>query len=156
MLRAVELIEKGKTHGKSYFDIAADLRTMVYKHYVHYNEKEVYPIATYGKYFCEVIKDPARFIQYQPELRTSLAALRKAGKKVFLGTNSHTEYANVIMTATLGDDWRSFFDVICCACRKPLYFWDMKPAPFYVYDPKSPNLKGKPILDAAELSTEPH
>ena len=62
VLRAVELIVTGKAHGKTYFDISADLRSMVYKHYVHYTEKEVYPIATYGKYFCEVVKDPTRFI----------------------------------------------------------------------------------------------
>lgn len=63
VLKAVELIEKGLTH-KTYFDIATDMRTMVYKHYVHYTEKEVFPITTFGKYFCEVVKDPKRFIQY--------------------------------------------------------------------------------------------
>lgn len=155
VLKAVELIERGLMPGKSYFDIASDMRSMVYKHYVHFNEREVYPIAEYGKYFCEVVKDPKRYIQYQPELRSSLARLRQAGKKVFLGTNSHTEYANVIMTATLGDDWRSFFDVICCACRKPLFFWDQKPAPFYPHDPKALNLKGRPILDQAEMTATP-
>jgi hypothetical protein len=39
-----------------------DLRTMVYKNYVHYNEKEVFPIATYGKYFAEIIKNPKKYI----------------------------------------------------------------------------------------------
>jgi 5' nucleotidase family len=82
--------------------------------------------------------------------------LRQAGKKVFLGTNSHTEYGNLIMSATLGDDWRQFFDVICCACRKPLYFWDQKPAPFYPHDPNAHNLKGRPINDASEMSLAPH
>jgi hypothetical protein len=81
--------------------------------------------------------------------------LKKAGKKLFLCTNSHIEYGNIIMTATLGDDWRSFFDVVCMACRKPLYFWDMKPAPFYPYDPKAPNMKGKPIIDASQMSLTP-
>lgn len=124
VLKAVDLIDRGLMPGKSYFDIAMDIRTMVYKHYVHYNEKEVFPIASFGGYFCEIIKNPKKYIQYQPELRTSLKKLRDAGKKLFLGTNSHTEYCNVIMTATLGDDWRSFFDVLCCYCRKPLFFWD--------------------------------
>lgn len=61
VLKAIELVNSGKT-SKTYFDIAVDLRTMVYRHYVHYTEKEVHPIATFGKYFCEVIKDPSRFI----------------------------------------------------------------------------------------------
>jgi len=39
VLKAIDLIEQGKIHGKTYFDIAMDLRTMVYKNYVHYNEK---------------------------------------------------------------------------------------------------------------------
>lgn len=106
VLKAVELIDKGLVPGKTYFDIAVDMRTMVYKHYVHYNEHQVFPIASFGSYFCEVVKNPSKYIQYQPELRTTLKKLRDAGKKLFLGTNSHTEYSNVIMTATLGDDWR--------------------------------------------------
>ena len=55
------------------------------------------------------------------------------------------------MSTTLGDDWKSLFDIICDYCRKPLFFWDQKPAPFYTYDPLSPNLKGKPIYDADDL-----
>jgi hypothetical protein len=37
---------------------------MVYNHYVHYNDKEVFPIASFGKYFCEIVKEPGRYIQY--------------------------------------------------------------------------------------------
>lgn len=132
-----------------------DLRTMVYKNYVHYNDKEVFPISTYGRYFKEIVDNPSKYIQYQPELRGSLKRLRDAGKKVFLGTNSHTEYSNLIMTSTLGDDWRSFFDIVCCYCRKPLFFWDQKPSPFYTYDPSKPNLQGKTITTADDLVIAP-
>jgi hypothetical protein len=41
---------------------------------------------------------------------------------VFLATNSHWEFMELIMTATLGDDWRSSFDMVFAFCRKPL-FW---------------------------------
>ena len=81
--------------------------------------------------------------------------MKKAGKKLFLGTNSHTEYSNVIMTATLGDDWRQFFDVVCCYCRKPLFFWDQKPSPFYTYDPSSKMLRGQQLLNGEEMSDRP-
>ncbi len=64
VLRAVDLMERGLLPGKNYFDIALDLRTMVYNHYVHYNDKEVFPIASFGKYFCEIVKEPGRYIQY--------------------------------------------------------------------------------------------
>lgn len=62
VLRAIDLIDKGIIKGKSYFDIAMDLRTMVYRHYVHYNDKEVHPIGTYGKYFIEIMNHPMKYI----------------------------------------------------------------------------------------------
>ena len=94
---AIDLINRGLVPGKSYFDIAMDIRTMIYRNYVHLTEKEVFPIATYGKYFKECIANPTKYIQYQPELRASFQKLRDAGKKLFLGTNSHTEYGDLIM-----------------------------------------------------------
>jgi hypothetical protein len=62
VLRAIDLIDKGVVKGKTYYDVAMDLRTMVYRNYVHYNDKEVFPIATYGKYFIEIINDPKKYI----------------------------------------------------------------------------------------------
>jgi len=79
--------------------------------------------------------------------------LRDNGKRLFLATNSHTEYSNLIMTATLGDDWKTFFDIICCYCRKPLFFWDIKTDPFYEVDNTKANLKGRAILEP-ELLTQ--
>jgi hypothetical protein len=37
-----------------------------------------------------------------------LKKLKDMGKKVFVATNSHAEYTNVIMTASIGEDWRDF------------------------------------------------
>jgi|LauGreDrversion4_2_1035121.scaffolds.fasta_scaffold19049_8 hypothetical protein len=59
------------------------------------------------------------------------------------------------MTTTLGEDWRSFFDVICCNCRKPLFFWDQKPSPFFTFDPSKPNLKGITITEPDQMKTTP-
>lgn len=55
------------------------------------------------------------------------------------------------MTATLGEDWRTFFDIVCCYCRKPLFFWDVKTDPFYELNLDAANLKGRPITDANQL-----
>lgn len=63
VLRAIDLIDRGIVK-KSYFDVAMDIRTMIYKNYVHYNEKEVFPIASFGKYFVEILNNPAKYIQY--------------------------------------------------------------------------------------------
>lgn len=59
------------------------------------------------------------------------------------------------MTATLGEDWRSFFDVICCYCRKPLFFWDQKPAPFFTVDTTKRDLRGTMINDASQMKDTP-
>ena len=48
--------------------------------------------------------------------------LKAQGKFVFLGTNSHWEYMELIMSTTLGEDWRDFFDAVFCFCRKPNFF----------------------------------
>lgn len=64
VIRAIDLIEKGVIKNKTYYDVAMDLRTMVYKHYVHYNEKDVFPIASYGSYFSEIVENPSKYIQY--------------------------------------------------------------------------------------------
>ena len=62
VLKAIELIDSGKVQNKTYFDIAMDLRSVVYSNYVHYNESKVHPIGTYGRYFKEVIANPIKYI----------------------------------------------------------------------------------------------
>lgn len=62
VLKAIELMERGLVSGKSYFDVAMDIRTIIYKSYVHYTDKVVYPIATYGSYFREILREPAKYI----------------------------------------------------------------------------------------------
>ena len=91
-------MERGKLPGKSYYDLAMDLRSMVYSNYVHFNDKEVKKIANYGRYFPDVVANTSKYIQYQPQLRTTLTRLREAGKRLFLATNSHTEYTELIMS----------------------------------------------------------
>ena len=62
IMSAIDLIDRGILKNKSYHDIAGDLRTVVYRNYVHYTDKEVKPIATYGKFFPPVVKDPSKYI----------------------------------------------------------------------------------------------
>jgi len=51
-----------------------------------------------------------------------LIKLREKGKKLFIATNSHNDYCNLILTHSIGEDWRSFFDLISVASLKPA-FW---------------------------------
>lgn len=62
IMSAIDLIDKGVLKSKSYRDIADDLRTVVYRNYVHYTDKEVKPIATYGKFFPPIVKEPHKYI----------------------------------------------------------------------------------------------
>jgi len=48
---------------KSNYDIAKDLRDIIFKEYVHYNEDKVHGIGDYGHFFPAILKDPTKFIQ---------------------------------------------------------------------------------------------
>ena len=47
-----------------------------------------------------------------------LQKLREEGKFIFLATNAHAEYMEMIMSTTLGEDWRSFFHMAIANARK--------------------------------------
>jgi len=83
-------------------------------------------------------------------MRDVLLELREKGKKLFLATNSHSEYTNLIMTVTLGEDWENFFDLICCHTRKPLFFHSQT-HPFHPHDSSRLNLKGDAIHSHDDL-----
>lgn len=83
----------------------------------------------------------------------TLAKLKASGKKLFLGTNSHTDYTEFIMKQTLGEKWKDLFDIICSYCRKPMFFeQDTKDrSAFYALDTTKKNYKGKEITHADDL-----
>jgi hypothetical protein len=47
----------------------------------------------------------------------------------------------LIMSTTLGPDWRSFFNMVFADCRKPTFF--KGEAIMYEADPSASNFKGK-------------
>lgn len=75
-------------------------------------------------------------------MRDVLIKLRNEGKFIFLATNAHWEYMELIMTTTLGQDWRSFFDMVIANARKS-YFWSEKDdPPMYIMDRTKVDFKG--------------
>ena len=70
--------------------------------------------------------------------------LIEKGKRLFLATNSHLEYADLIMSQTLGDDWRTLFDLSVVNAQKPGFF-KKNNSPFYEIDQNATTLKGKSI-----------
>ena len=79
-----------------------------------------------------------------------LETLKKRGVKIFLGTNSHVQYSELIMSTTFGKDWMSLFDLVCSKCCKPRFFND-RSVPFYEVDEKSATLMGASISDISGL-----
>ena len=74
-------------------------------------------------------------------MREVLKKLREQGKTIFLGTNAHAEYMELIMSTTLGADWRSSFDFVFSFCRKPHFFSAKNP--FFVMDASKSDYNGE-------------
>ena len=50
-----------------------------------------------------------------------LYELNQAKKEVFLISNWHLAFLNLIMNATIGENWSAFFDIIIVKADKPLF-----------------------------------
>lgn len=92
----------------------------------------------------QIMADPSRFFEVDPELGATLHKFRSAGKRLFLLTNSFYPYSDAVLTCLLGDQlstyetWHSYFDWIVVGSRKPGFF--TKQEPFQELD-----IQGQPI-----------
>ena len=59
----------------------------------------------------------------------------------------------LILTTTLGSDWRQFFDFVIANASKPRFF-SMSDRPFYEMDKSKANFNGKRIENAADLHVD--
>jgi hypothetical protein len=85
-----------------------------------------------GQLKAEVIADPQRFVDLDPELPQTLLDLKQAGKKLFLATNSEWHYARPMMsyafdrylgtTEGAPKHWRDLFDLVIVQTKKPAFF----------------------------------
>ena len=81
-----------------------------------------------GKLKAEIVQDPARFIQLDPELAQALLDQRAAGKSLLLITNSDLQYTEAVMSYAHdpylpdGMKWRDMFDYVIINARKPDFF----------------------------------
>lgn len=65
---------------------------------MHYDATICHPIQKFGDFFPVVYKEPEKYVEAQPELRSALDFLAGQGVKLFIATNSHVEYVDLIMT----------------------------------------------------------
>jgi len=83
---------------------------------------------------AEILADPARFTDVDPDVPLALLDQKEAGKKVLLITNSEWEYAAPILAYAFdphlpGDmTWRDLFDLAIVGARKPAFFDEQAPA----------------------------
>ncbi len=87
-----------------------------------------------GRLKAEIIADPKRFVDVDPDLPQTLLDLRDAGKKLFLATNSEWHYTRAMMEFTFapflaGAPWQSLFDLVVVQAKKPGFF--EASAPFF-------------------------
>ena len=83
---------------------------------------------------AEILADPDRFVDVDPDVPLALLDQKHAGKKVLLITNSEWEYAAPVLEYAFdphlpGDmTWRDLFDLAIVSARKPAFFSEGAPA----------------------------
>lgn len=81
-----------------------------------------------GRLKAEIIEDPERFVDLDPETPLALLDQKEAGKKVLLITNSEWSYAAPMLAYAFdpflpdGMTWRDLFDIAIVGARKPAFF----------------------------------
>jgi HAD superfamily 5'-nucleotidase-like hydrolase len=81
-----------------------------------------------GSLKAEIVADPDRFVELDPETPLALLDQRHAGKKLLLITNSEWEYTVAMMGYAFdrflpsGKAWRDLFDLVIVGARKPEFF----------------------------------
>ena len=86
-----------------------------------------------GRLKAEIIADPDRYVDLDPEVPLTLLDQKHAGKKLLLITNSEWSYTVPMMTYAFdrflpkGQTWRELFDVVIVGARKPEFFTTRSP-----------------------------
>jgi 5'-nucleotidase len=81
-----------------------------------------------GTLKAEIMADPARFIELDPDAPLALLDQKRAGKRLMLISNAEWEYAREIMTFAFdpfletGTTWRDLFELVVVGARKPGFF----------------------------------
>jgi len=76
----------------------------------------------------QIMADPDRFVELDPELPLTLLDQKMAGKRMLLITNSDWTYTRAMMSYTFDGQlprsmkWRELFDLIIVEARKPAFF----------------------------------
>ncbi|KYQ89996.1 putative 5'-nucleotidase [Tieghemostelium lacteum] len=90
-------------------------------------------------YYNKFREDPSLYVyKASPKCIQWLKDLKQQGTKVLLVTNSKSEYADILMTFSYGENYQQLFDIIITDAKKPEFFRSNQP--FYdlqTYYPKN-------------------
>ncbi|MFO1076299.1 MAG: HAD-IG family 5'-nucleotidase [Planctomycetota bacterium] len=80
-----------------------------------------------GELKAEIIAAPERFVELDPELPQALLDLKRAGKRLFVATNSEWHYTEPMMRYVFDrflpdGGWRRLFDLVIVQAKKPAFF----------------------------------
>jgi HAD superfamily 5'-nucleotidase-like hydrolase len=86
-----------------------------------------------GQLKAEIMADPDRFVDRDPDIPLTLLDQRHAGKKLMVITNSEWEYTRAMLSYAFdpflpeGIGWRNLFDLVIVSARKPSFFAERSP-----------------------------
>ena len=122
-MQLVDLLDAGELEGSmGYHDLYEEVRQTLDEAHME------------GRLKQEIINDPSRFVDLDPEMPLALLDQKRAGKKLLLITNSEWEYAQPMLEYVFNDvlpgemTWRDLFDVSIVGARKPDFFSVRMPA----------------------------
>ncbi|SRR5690554_17629 len=122
-MQLVDLLDEGKLGQKiGYEDLARFVRRSIDEAHME------------GRLKAEIIADPERFVDRDPDMPLALLDQKEAGKKLLLITNSEYSYAAPMLSYVFdpflpgGMTWRDLFDIAIIAARKPEFFTVRMPA----------------------------
>ena len=118
----VDALEAGVVSGKDYSQLFQDVRWAIDT--VHRN----------GDIKAEILSRREDFILQDPELASALDRWKRAGKKLFVLSNSEWTFTNGVLSYLLdGQDparpaWQDYFDLVVTSAHKPVFFEEPQPA----------------------------
>lgn len=77
---------------------------------------------TRGELKRNLVGDLARFVSPVAAATKRLSEWRRAGKKLFVVTNSDASFASAVLDRVIGPDWRTLFVAVSTSSGKPTFF----------------------------------
>mmetsp|Transcript_31050 Transcript_31050/g.66085 ORF Transcript_31050/g.66085 Transcript_31050/m.66085 type:complete len:617 (+) Transcript_31050:256-2106(+) len=98
-----------------------------------------------GEFHKLVAKEPAKYFEDKPYLKSVLDTMKESGKRLIFVSNSPFWYCDAGMNYVIGPDWRDQWDVVIASAGKPSFYTEDN-RPFREVDIGSGKVKFKQVL----------